>query len=91
LNAVGKVSVGFVFAPVFERQHRNAFLRDRLASLPVKRKSPDDQHCNHQQQSADNDEVENPSGGTLNRSRLCRLEIFRPHYSFRGKFVNPGK
>ena len=27
----------------------------------------------------------------LNRPRLYRLEIFRPHYSFRGEFVNPGQ
>ena len=91
LNTVGKVSVGFVFAPVFKWKHRNAFLRDRLASLPVKRASPNDHHCNNQQQHPDNDEVEDPSGGALNRSRLCRIEIFRPHYSFGGKFVEPGE
>src|SRR6266496_3072281 len=44
-----------------------------------------------QQQHPDNDEVEDPSGGTLNRSRLCRIEIFRPHYSFGGQFVEPGE
>ena len=45
----------------------------------------------NQQQSPDNDEVENPSGGALNRSRLYRIDIFRPHYSCRGKFVELGK
>ena len=86
-----KYALCFFFAQVFKRQHRDAFLRNRLASLPVKRKSPNDQHCNNQQQSPDDDEVEHPSGGALNRSRLYRIEIFRPHYSFGGKFVNPGE
>src|SRR4029453_6746161 len=48
-------------------------------------------HCNNQQQHSDDDEVEDPSGGTLNRPRLCRMEIFRPHDSFGGEFVNPGE
>ena len=67
------------------------FLRNRLACLPVKRTSPNDQHCNNQQQDPDNDEVEDPPGGALNRSRFCRIEIFRPHYSFGGEFVDPGE
>ena len=29
LNAVGKIGVRFVFAQIFKRQHRNAFLRNR--------------------------------------------------------------
>ena len=40
-------------------------------------------------QHPDDDEVEDPSGGTLNQSPL--MEIFGPHDSFGGKFVNPGR
>ncbi len=58
--------------------------RDRFAGLPIKRESPNDQHCDNQQQHPDDDEVEDPSRGTLNRSRLYGIEIFCPHYSFRG-------
>jgi hypothetical protein len=47
LDALGKVRVGFVLAPVFKWKHRNTFLRNRLASLPVKRESPNDQHCDN--------------------------------------------
>src|SRR6266480_191632 len=91
LDSICKKSVLLFIAEIFQRQHRNAFLRNRLAGLPVKRASPNDQHCNNQQQHPDNDEVEDLSGGTLNRSRLCRIEIFRPHYSFGGQFVEPGE
>jgi hypothetical protein len=53
------------FFAVLRLKRRNAFLRDRLASLTVKRESPNDQHCNHQH--PDNDKVEDPSCGALNR------------------------
>jgi hypothetical protein len=49
------------------------------------------QHCNNQQQSPDDDEVEDPSGGALNRPRLCRTEIFCSYNSFGGEFVDPGE
>jgi len=91
LNAVSEVSVLLIRAQALKRQHRDALLRNRLTCLPVKRKSPNDQHCNNQQQHADNDEVEDPSGDALSRSCLDRIEIFRPHNSFGGKFVNPGE
>src|SRR4029450_5406401 len=91
LDPVGKISVRFVFAQVFKRQHCNALLSDRFACLPVKRTAPNDQHRNNQQQHPDNDKVENPTRSALERSRPCRIQIFRPHYSFRGKFVNPGE
>src|SRR5204863_4417720 len=88
---VGKVGVGFFFAPVFKWKHCNAFLNKRLAWLPVKRPSPNDQHCNNHQQHPDNDEVEDPSRGALNRSRLYRIDIFGPHYSFGCQFVEPAE
>jgi hypothetical protein len=44
-----------------------------------------------QQQHPDNGEIEDPPGGALNRSRPYRIEIFRPHYSFGGEFVEPGE
>ena len=65
-DAIREVGVRFVFAQVFEWKHGDAFLRNRLASLPVKRKSPSDQHCNNQQQSPDDDEVEQPAASALN-------------------------
>jgi hypothetical protein len=42
------------------------FLQNRLACLPVKRESPNDQHCYNQQQSPDDDEVEQPTAPALN-------------------------
>ena len=91
MDALRKVGVGVVFPPVLKWKHRDTFPRDCLASLPVKRKAPNDQHCNNQQQSPDDDEVENPPSGALNRFCLDLIEIFRPYSSFGGKFVNPGK
>ena len=35
--------------------------------------------------------LEEPSRGALNRPRLCRTEILRPHNSFGGEFVDPGE
>ena len=64
---------------------------EKSIGASVKRESPNKQHCNNQQQSADDDEVQHPSGGTLNRSSLCGMEIFRPDDAFGSKFVNPGK
>ena len=65
LNAGGEIGVIWIATQIFERQHRNTFLRNRLASLSVKRESPDDQHCYNQQQSPDNDEVEDASDDAL--------------------------
>src|SRR4029450_5893671 len=40
---------------------------------------------------ADSNEARDPSGGAPSRSGLYRIEIFRPHYSFWGQFVEPGE
>src|SRR4029450_10751966 len=69
----------------------DTFQRNRLACLLVKRYSPNDQHCDNQQQHADNDEIEGPSGSVLSRSRLYGIEIFSSHQAFRGEFVEPGE
>src|SRR4029434_5293239 len=91
LNTVGEIGVIRIATQIFERQHSYAFLRDRLACLLVKRESPNDKHCNNQQQSPDDDEVEQPAAPALNRSRLYRIEIFRPDDPFGRKFVDPGE
>ena len=57
--------VFLVRAKILEGKHCDAFLRNRLACLPVKRESPNDQHCNNEQQSPDDDEVEDASRDAL--------------------------
>ena len=49
LNAVGEECVFLVRAKILEGKNGDAFPRDRLACLPVKRKSPNDQQCNNEQ------------------------------------------
>jgi hypothetical protein len=66
LNTFGEIGVVRIAAEVFKRKHSDAFLRDRLARLPVKRESPNDQHCNNQEQHPDDDEVEQPAALALN-------------------------
>jgi hypothetical protein len=68
-NPLCKVGVVWIAAEIFKRQHRDDFWGNRLASLPIKRASRNDQHCNNQQQHPDNDEVEDPAGSALKRSR----------------------
>src|SRR6266536_3361937 len=47
LSAVGEIGVRFIFAQILEGEYRDALLRNRLACLPVKRESPNDQHCDN--------------------------------------------
>lgn len=53
-------------AKLRSREAPRCFLQNRLACLPVKRESPNDQHCYNQQQSPDDDEVEQPTAPALN-------------------------
>src|SRR5579864_969452 len=85
LNSVGEECVLLVVAKILERQHGDAFLRNRFAARTSKRNPPVNQQPNQDQKDTDDRKIENASSSLA----LLGLDVFLPHQSFRGEFVNP--
>src|SRR5437016_5435442 len=87
LNAVSKERVLLVITKIFEWQHRDAFRGDRFAGRRSKRQSLINQHCDDEEQDADDDEIELAADASLRR----RIDMFGADETSRRQLVKPGQ
>src|SRR5947209_13837916 len=90
LNAIGKISVGLVFAPVFEGQDRDALVRNDFAALSPTGNALVDQERDNKHEHADDNEIEDPTRDATSGPHLSDVDLFRADDSLGGEFVEPG-